>query len=33
YTNGGTPGRVMFQSPGAGTRVARGSSVSLVVGR
>jgi membrane peptidoglycan carboxypeptidase len=33
YTNGGPPGRVMFQSPGAGTRVARGSSVSLVVGR
>jgi penicillin-binding protein 1A len=32
YTNG-APGRVMFQSPGAGTRVARGSSVSLVVGR
>jgi penicillin-binding protein 1A len=33
YTNRGRPGRVAAQSPGAGDRLPRGSSVTLVVGR
>jgi eukaryotic-like serine/threonine-protein kinase len=33
YTNGGRPGRVVAQSPGAGARLPRGSYVTLVVSR
>jgi membrane peptidoglycan carboxypeptidase len=33
YSGGGSPNRVMSQSPGAGTQLPRGSYVTLVVGR
>jgi membrane peptidoglycan carboxypeptidase len=33
YTSGGSPNRVVSQSPAAGTQVPRGSYVTLVVGR
>jgi penicillin-binding protein 1A len=33
YTGGGPPGRVVSQSPGAGTQLPRGAYVTLVVGR
>ena len=33
YTTGGPPGRVAAQSPGPGSRLPRGSYVTLVVGR
>jgi penicillin-binding protein 1A len=33
YTSSGPPGRVTAQSPGAGSRLPRGSYVTLVVGR
>jgi penicillin-binding protein 1A len=33
YTNNGRPGQVQSQSPGAGTRLPRGSYVTLVVAR
>ena len=33
YTSGGSPNRVVSQSPGAGTQLPSGSSVTLVVGR
>jgi len=33
YTNSGPPGRVAAQSPGPGSRLPRGSYVTLVIGR
>jgi beta-lactam-binding protein with PASTA domain len=33
YTDSGKPGRVAAQSPGAGARLPKGSSVTLVVSR
>jgi membrane peptidoglycan carboxypeptidase len=33
YTNNGQPGRVQSQRPGAGSRLPRGSYITLVVGR
>jgi beta-lactam-binding protein with PASTA domain len=33
YTNGGPPNRVVSQSPGAGSQLPRGASVTLVVAR
>jgi eukaryotic-like serine/threonine-protein kinase len=33
YTKSGTPGRVAAQSPGPGSRLPRGSYVTLVIGR
>ena len=33
YTKSGIPGRVAAQSPGPGSRLPRGSYVTLVIGR